>query len=314
MSITIKHRTNLFNILRVSLTSECNLSCFYCFNEGYSKNTSIENNNLDTIEKILRCHHQLGGERVCITGGEPLLNSNIERCGGLIEKIYNNSYHVTTNGTVLNKNLKSFLKRVERINVTVPSFNRRKYCKITGADFLHKVQNNIDDLLNNECRVNINFILIPGVNDNHDEINNLIAYAIKRNMMISILKLYNQDSIKTTKGNYFRNLYKILNMFAKGSDIGVNSDCPPVTIYEFSGIRILVRDFFFEKSRYNYCVDCEFFNLCEEGLCQPRTNVNGNVKSCLFKNRNLNFKSDYFKEFEEFKVIYSNEYKYWTKY
>ena len=314
MSLTINHRTNLFNILRVSITSECNISCFYCFNEGYAKNSLNDKDHLENIEKILRCHHYFGGKRVCITGGEPLLNSNIEKVGGLIEEIYNNSYHITTNGILLNRNSKTFLKRVERINVTIPSIDRNKYYNITGADNLKTVQNNIDELLNYGCKINLNYTLIPDVNDKQDDIDNLISFASKRNMTISILKLYNQNLINAQKDKYFRNLYHSLSKYTKENFIGVNSDCPPVTIYKINGLKVIVRDFFFEIRHYSHCKSCEFFNICEEGLCQPRTDINGNIKSCLFKNRNLNLKSDYFREFKEFIEIYSNEYKYWTKY
>ncbi|MHA2360345.1 MAG: radical SAM protein, partial [Candidatus Thorarchaeota archaeon] len=61
--------------LRISLTQRCNHSCFFCHHEGEepsdSEMTSAE------IESLVRLVGRYGVRRVKLTGGEPLLRSDI---------------------------------------------------------------------------------------------------------------------------------------------------------------------------------------------------------------------------------------------
>nr|WP_319571265.1 radical SAM protein [uncultured Draconibacterium sp.] len=314
MSLIINHSPDLFNILRICLSAECNISCFYCFNEGYKKKTINLSKNLKKLETILTAHRQLGGQKACVSGGEPLLDPFLEKSCELIERIYENNIHLTTNGTLIKEDLISFLKRAGRINISIPSFNSQKYLKITGHDFLHRVKKNIDYLIENECDVNLNYILIPEVNDSQDELNYLIDFAAKRKLKISILKLFNQDSIKVPKETYFKKTYQALNNYNNDNEVIINHDCPPITLYKLEGIKILIRDFHFDRNYYNNCVDCKFIDTCEEGLCQPRTDEEGNIKSCLFKTKHLKNNQDPFEELKRLKEIYSNGYMRWIKY
>ena len=86
----------------------CNLRCDWC-DTTYSydgktfKQLSLENI-LDEIKKYKT-------KRVCITGGEPLLNKNIST---LMYKIVEENFYliIETNGTVFNENLEKSLKDI----------------------------------------------------------------------------------------------------------------------------------------------------------------------------------------------------------
>jgi cyclic pyranopterin phosphate synthase len=62
--------------LRLSVTQRCNLKCFYCHREGedYSAVTEMTNGE---IERIIRIAVSLGILKVKLTGGEPLLRTDI---------------------------------------------------------------------------------------------------------------------------------------------------------------------------------------------------------------------------------------------
>ncbi|UCB57988.1 MAG: radical SAM protein [Thermoplasmatales archaeon] len=74
--------------------SGCNLRCSYCDTQyAYDNGTEMDINNIINEIKKYHCNN------VCLTGGEPLLYSNIKE---LITKLINNKYKVSieTNGSI----------------------------------------------------------------------------------------------------------------------------------------------------------------------------------------------------------------------
>jgi molybdenum cofactor biosynthesis enzyme MoaA len=295
------------------LAGKCNLTCSYCFNEGYLEQKANESHEL--IESVLSKHINLGGLGACITGGEPLLSPFFEKTFNLIQELYNNRIHLTTNGTIVKKSHMNILKQIERINVSIPCFNEIKYKKITGKDLFRKLLHNIDCLIRNGCKLNLNYCLIPGVNDSHEELNKLINFAQERNLLLSILKLYNTN-IKVPKEQYFDNLRQTLKSHCENSEVAINRHCPPVSIYKLNEIDVIVRDFYFDTHFCQHCTDCEHINECEEGLCQPRTNEEGNIKTCLLKNDLNNYSSNLSQntKLTEMKEIYLTANSRWIRY
>lgn len=75
----------------------CNLRCFYC-DTTYAYEHGVEMSPLEILEQVKGLHYK----RVCITGGEPLLQEDLKELLGLLE-----GYTVTieTNGAVSIKNI-----------------------------------------------------------------------------------------------------------------------------------------------------------------------------------------------------------------
>ena len=64
--------------LRLIVSNECNLDCFYCHNEGQPKSSDLLSQNLFShILRIVDLRH-CGLERVTFSGGEPLLHPQLE--------------------------------------------------------------------------------------------------------------------------------------------------------------------------------------------------------------------------------------------
>ena len=63
--------------LRISITDNCNLRCFYCMpEENYIHTPSSRMMQADEIEKLARIFVDLGVKKIRLTGGEPLLRSD----------------------------------------------------------------------------------------------------------------------------------------------------------------------------------------------------------------------------------------------
>ncbi|PQQ68156.1 7-carboxy-7-deazaguanine synthase QueE [Acetivibrio saccincola] len=70
----------------------CNLRCSYC-DTTYSYNDGVEMPPEDILKEIKKLHYK----RVCLTGGEPLLQEDIEK---LLKMLYDYTVTIETNGSV----------------------------------------------------------------------------------------------------------------------------------------------------------------------------------------------------------------------
>ncbi len=91
--------------LRLSITDRCNLRCTYCMPEDGVK--SLDRDQLLTYEELIRIIKILAGigiKKIRLTGGEPLLRSNLISFIDSINKIEGiENISLTTNGILLHK-------------------------------------------------------------------------------------------------------------------------------------------------------------------------------------------------------------------
>ena len=100
--------------LRISVTSRCNLNCFYCHREGYSADSELTP---DEISDFAEAFRKLGIRKVKITGGEPLVRKDIIE---IIEKLPEfREVSMTTNGTLLRRYAEDLKNSgLSRVNVS----------------------------------------------------------------------------------------------------------------------------------------------------------------------------------------------------
>ena len=142
--------------IRISLTTKCNLKCFYCHNEG--QEYSHEEMTPNEIGYILKIASSLGIKSVKFTGGEPLLRNDIVEIVEIASK-YMEDVSITTNGTLLAPIAKKLKDAgLNRINISMDTIDRGKYKEITGYDLLENVINGIKKSIKaglNPVKVNI---------------------------------------------------------------------------------------------------------------------------------------------------------------
>lgn len=154
--------------LRVSVTDRCNLRCVYCYPSGGCN--LIERTEIlrfEEIYHIVRLFAICGIRKVRLTGGEPLVRSNIvnlvEKLAGLkeIEELT-----LTTNGVLLEQKAEELKNAgLHRINISVDSTERQSYKDITGFDNLKNAMKGIHKALDVALApVKINCVIIKGLN------------------------------------------------------------------------------------------------------------------------------------------------------
>ena len=158
--------------LRLSVTELCNLRCRYCMPEdGICKKRHDEMLTQEETISAIRAAASLGISKLRITGGEPLVKSNIvDLCAEAAAVDGIREVCMTTNGTLLPK-LAGPLREagVRRLNISLDTLDPEKFRYITRIGTLSDAVAGLDAAL--DCgfeRIKVNAVLIGGFND--DEI------------------------------------------------------------------------------------------------------------------------------------------------
>ncbi len=154
--------------LRLSVTDRCNLRCLYC--RGLGEEHVLEHRAILSYEEIMRLVRVavgLGVHKVRLTGGEPFARRD---CGKLLLALRDAhpflNMRITTNGTLLAPHLATLIEaRINAVNVSLDSLNRKTFARITGMDMLARVVGIIEEMLARGIRVKINAVAMKGVTD-----------------------------------------------------------------------------------------------------------------------------------------------------
>ncbi|MCX6660266.1 MAG: radical SAM protein, partial [Candidatus Bathyarchaeota archaeon] len=110
--------------LRISLTQQCDLECFYCHREGQEH--SHAEMTPEEIFKITRMGTEFGIRRIKLTGGEPLTRTDLPQIVHLLSSLTDiQEISLVTNARQLTLERALELKRsgLDRVNVNLPSVN-----------------------------------------------------------------------------------------------------------------------------------------------------------------------------------------------
>ncbi|MHC4972932.1 MAG: GTP 3',8-cyclase MoaA [Planctomycetota bacterium] len=125
--------------LRISVTDRCNLRCFYCmpaevFGANYKFLPKPEILTYEEIERVARAAVALGVRKLRITGGEPLLRTDLPQ---LIERLSHidgvEDMSLTTNGVVLAGYAETLKQAgLDRVTVSLDSLDEGVFKQMNG--------------------------------------------------------------------------------------------------------------------------------------------------------------------------------------
>lgn len=174
--------------LRVSITSKCNLNCFYCHNEGQSGHEAEMS--VELIIRIINKAASLGVRKVKFSGGEPLVRKDFEEMLARLPKLKNVS--ATTNGVLLSKRAEGLKAAgLDRVNISLDTLNPDTYAGICRCSSnIHKqvldgVYAAVDAGL---TPIKLNMVMLEGVNSG--ELNDMISFIKKfdGNVILQIIE------------------------------------------------------------------------------------------------------------------------------
>ena len=128
--------------LRVSVTDRCNFRCPYCmpaeiFGERYQFLPRADLLTFEEIVRIVTASVRLGVRKIRLTGGEPLVRSNIEQLVEMIESVEGiEDIAMTTNAYLLD-GMAEKLKRagLHRVTISLDSLDDEVFQQMNGRGF-----------------------------------------------------------------------------------------------------------------------------------------------------------------------------------
>ncbi|MEO6729592.1 MAG: GTP 3',8-cyclase MoaA [Ferruginibacter sp.] len=164
------------NYLRISLTDNCNLRCFYCMpEEDYEFTPASRLMQLDEIEAIAKIFVAEGVNKIRLTGGEPLVRKDADKIILALAKLPV-SLTLTTNGTRLHEYVETLKEaNIKSLNISLDTLQPDKFLLLTRRDQFRQVYNNIHLLISQGFHVKVNVVAMKGMNDM--EINDFIEWT-----------------------------------------------------------------------------------------------------------------------------------------
>lgn len=175
--------------LRMSVTDRCDFRCVYCMAEDME---FLPRQRILTLEEIYQLAERfvaLGTRKIRLTGGEPLVRRGVvDLCRQIAALPDLRELCMTTNGSQLSALAGPlFDAGVNRLNISLDSLDPERFRELTRTGDLTKVIAGIDAA--NAAgfrRTKLNCVVMKGRNDH--EINDLVSFAIDRQLDISFIE------------------------------------------------------------------------------------------------------------------------------
>lgn len=255
------------NYVRLSITDRCDFRCIYCMSETMEFLPRAQILSLEEIFEISRAFVDLGVNKIRITGGEPLVRKGaldlMRRIGalpGLRELV------LTTNGSQLEKSAAELkAAKVKRINVSLDSLDAERFRQMTRVGDLGQVLRGIDAALAEGFeRIKINTVVLK--NRNHDEVADLVAFAIAKKIDISfieemplgIIDGHNRAEEYYSSDDIRRDLEKSFRLLPSAETTG-----GPTRYFRLAGTNTRVG--FISPHSHNFCGTCNRVRVTAEG-------------------------------------------------
>jgi cyclic pyranopterin phosphate synthase len=251
--------------LRLSITDRCDLRCLYCMAEEMEFVPRAQILTLEEIYAIASVFVELGGEKIRVTGGEPLVRRGalelIERLGRLPLK----ELTLTTNGMRLAECAQRLKEAgVKRVNISLDSLRPERFKRITRFGELDRVLLGIETARQVFKKVKLNTVVMKGYN--HDEVVDLVRFAVAKGLDISfieemplgVIDEHDRQAVYYPSAQVRADLEREFELIATTERTG-----GPARYFKIAGTETRVG--FISPLSHNFCGDCNRVRLTVEG-------------------------------------------------
>lgn len=259
--------------LRISLTDNCNLRCFYCMpEEDYEFTPSARLMQVDEIEAIAKIFVEQGVNKIRLTGGEPLVRKGADDIILRLSKLPVN-LTLTTNATRLHEYI-DILERanVRSLNVSLDTLQAEKFQLITRHNLFDKTLENINLLINRNFHVKLNMVVMKGLNDN--EINDFIEWTKHTNIHVRFIEFMPFEGNRWTSNKVFTWKEMLEVIEKKYNVIRLHDD-----------IHDTAKKYTVEGHKGTFAVISTMSAPFCSGCNRMRLTADGKMKNCLFSQK-----------------------------
>ena len=172
----IDNYNRVHNYLRISLTDNCNLRCFYCMpEEDYEFTPASRLMQANEIEALAKVFVANGVNKIRLTGGEPLVRKDAKEIILALSKLPV-TLTLTTNATRLHEFVDVLEEaKIKSLNISLDTLQAEKFLLLTRRNQFELVKSNIDLMIRRGFHVKVNAVIMKGLNDN--EINDFVEWT-----------------------------------------------------------------------------------------------------------------------------------------
>lgn len=273
--------------LRISVTDRCNFRCVYCmpkevFGTNYPFLKKEEQLTLEEWSRLVRVFASIGVQKVRITGGEPLLWSDLP---SLISRIRHDTeirdISLTTNGVFLPKMVKQLKNAgLNRVNISLDALDPNTFLKMNGGILnVHHVLDGIESAKDADLIVKVNMVVLKGVNEH--EILPMASYFKDRGITLRFIEFMDVGNT---------------NDWTEGKVMSTTDIFK--TIHQSMPLKPLEASYFGEVAkRYQYVdstAEVGFISSITNPFCtsctRARISSDGQLYTCLFASKGVNMK------------------------
>ena len=269
--------------LRISITDRCDFRCVYCMSEKMTFLPRSQVLSLEEIFKVAKAFNQLGVRKIRLTGGEPLVRSNILSLVYNIGKLPNlDELLITTNGSHLEQ-MSADLKAagVTRINISLDSLNATTFREMTRTGDLAQVLRGIEAAKAQKFKaLRLNAVILKGRNDH--EILDLVHFAMRLGINIAFIEemplgdVSDHDRLETSCSN--DDVRKVIESAHQLTPLEMKT-AGPSRYFQLEGSESRVG--FISPVSHNFCESCN----------RVRVTVEGRLLLCLGNEHSIDLRS-----------------------
>lgn len=263
----------IHNYLRISLTDNCNLRCFYCMpEEDYEFTPHSRLMQPSEIESLAKIFVENGVNKIRLTGGEPLVRKDAADIILRLSKLPV-SLTMTTNATRLHDFAEVLEEaKIKSLNISLDTLDADKFQIITRRDGFQKVIDNIHLMISKNIHVKVNVVIMKGLNDH--EINNFIEWTKDLAVHVRFIEFMPFEGNRWTSNQVFTMDEMLQLIGQKYSPIRLQDD-----------IHDTAKKFAIEGHQGTFAIistmSAPFCSTCN----RMRLTADGKMKNCLFSQK-----------------------------
>lgn len=260
----------IHDYLRISLTDNCDLRCFYCMPEDdYQFTAPHKLMQADEIEAIASVFVKEGVKKIRLTGGEPLVRKDFATIIGKLSKL-GVELTMTSNGTRLHEFVDDILAAgIKSINISLDTLQKDRYLLMTKRDKQEQVLRNIELMLSKGITVKVNVVAMKGINDG--EILDFIAWTKNTPIHIRFIEFmpFDRNQWQSDKVITLQEIVGIVQSqyTINTLDRAVHDTAKPFQVPGHKGTFAII-----STMSAPFCSDCN----------RMRLTADGKMKNCLF--------------------------------
>lgn len=265
---------------RISVTNQCNLSCWFCHREG---NHSGGDDVLTPNEIQFACKIALsaGFRKFKITGGEPTERDDLDSIISSLSELRLPDLSMITNGTNLTAVSQGLWEAgLRRINVTVNTLDQKRFQRFRPRGDI-SVRSVIQGIKTARQvgfeNMKINFVFFE--EESKKDLNALIDLVGDMGLTLVLLPVIDRENIYSLD-----DMYNIIHSYGILSEeiITDHEGLRKRKIWLKRGGCVLLRiDELSARKPYSFCGSCRDTSQCREGIFPIRLSSNGQLIPCM---------------------------------